>query len=224
MTSDAFFEQYDVRDLFGGLPVDIGYIDGLHLFEFALRDFINLERVSSSDSVILIDDTDPPTPVSASRERATNVWAGDVWKLVVCLRRHRPDLEVSTVQVAPTGVTIVRGLDPRSKQLSDSYDELCEEFVDLPYSTIEHDKQAALNSVAPIWSEVVRRLPDRPYRTGDLRLLRLRRALRRPTVANTRYRAGQILRHGPTRALVERVSGARHGRDRGVEPAGPEIE
>jgi hypothetical protein len=219
MTSDAFFEQHDLRALLGDRPVDLGYIDGLHLFEFALRDFINLEQASAPDSVILIDDTYPPTAVSAARERTTNIWAGDVWKLVLCLRSHRPDLEVTTVGVAPTGVTIVRGLDPSSKTLSDSYGDLSSEYVDMSFSTIEKDEAAALNHIRPVWEQVRRLLPDRPYRTGDARLLRVRRALRKPTVANARYRTGQVLRHGPTRALVERVSGA--NRSTTKSPTGP---
>jgi hypothetical protein len=219
MTSDAFFEQHDLRALLGDRPVDLAYIDGLHLFEFALRDFINVEQASSPDSVILIDDTYPPTAVSAARDRTTNIWAGDVWKVVLCLRRHRPDLEVTTVGVAPTGITIVRGLDPSSKTLNGSYDELCEQYVDMPFSEIESDKAAALNRIPPVWDQVRRLLPDRPYRAGDPRLLRLRRALRMPTVANTRYRSGQLLRHGPTRSLVERVSGA--GRSTSNNATGP---
>ena len=78
----------------------------------------------------------------------------------------------------------------------------------MPFADIESDKATALNRIPPVWNEVRRLLPDRPYRTGDPRLLRLRRALRLPTIANTRYRTGQVLRHGPTRSLVERVSGS----------------
>ena len=43
-TSDAFFARHDLRAELGGLPVDLAFIDGMHHFEFALRDFFNLER------------------------------------------------------------------------------------------------------------------------------------------------------------------------------------
>ena len=36
MTSDAFFEQHDLRALLGDRPVDVAYIDGLHLFVYPL--------------------------------------------------------------------------------------------------------------------------------------------------------------------------------------------
>ena len=209
LTSDEFFELHDCKALLGDRPIDLAYIDGLHLFEFALRDFINVEQACSPDSVILIDDTYPPHAASAARERTTQVWAGDIWKLVRCLSRHRPELAVTTLDVAPTGVTVVTGLDPSSKVLATRYDELCEEYVDLPYGEIEADKAGALNAIPPVWSDIRCLLPDRPFRAGDPRLLKTRRALRKPTVANMRYRAGQVLRHGPTRALVDRVSGSR---------------
>ena len=41
------------------------------------------------------------------------MWSGDVWKVVVWLRRHRPDLRITTLDVAPTGLAVVTGLDPR---------------------------------------------------------------------------------------------------------------
>jgi hypothetical protein len=209
LTSDDFFERHDVRALLGDRPIDLAYIDGLHLFEFALRDFMNVESACGPDSVVLIDDTNPPDEASARRERSTNIWAGDIWKVVVCLRRFRPDLAVTTIDVAPTGITVVTGLDPESKVLASRYDELCAAFVELSYGELAADQTRALNTIPADWRKVRRLLPDRPYRTGDPRLLSLQRALRRPTVANTRYRTGQVLRHGPTRGLVERVSGAR---------------
>jgi hypothetical protein len=43
LTSDEFFDQHDLCSELGGLPVDLAFIDGMHLFEYALRDFINVE-------------------------------------------------------------------------------------------------------------------------------------------------------------------------------------
>lgn len=47
-TSDEFFARSDLHELLGGTPVDLAFIDGMHLFEFALRDFVNLERLCPS--------------------------------------------------------------------------------------------------------------------------------------------------------------------------------
>src|SRR5881409_2650909 len=58
-TSDEYFAVHDVRAEFGGLPIDLAFIDGMHQFEFALRDFYNPERFCGRDSTILVDDCYP---------------------------------------------------------------------------------------------------------------------------------------------------------------------
>ncbi|TGP16535.1 class I SAM-dependent methyltransferase, partial [Mesorhizobium sp. M1D.F.Ca.ET.231.01.1.1] len=79
-----FFKR-DVASLVGG-PVDLAFIDGMHNAEFALRDFINCERVSHAQGVIVIDDVLPRDIAHASRERNTQVWTGDIYSLVPILR------------------------------------------------------------------------------------------------------------------------------------------
>ena len=74
LTSDEFFSTHDLREELGGSPVDLSFIDGLHLFEFALRDFINLERAGTEQSMIVLHDTDPPDADMAARESCTPGW------------------------------------------------------------------------------------------------------------------------------------------------------
>ena len=132
-TSDEFFAQHDLTRLFGGLPVDLAFIDGMHHFEYALRDFMNLERFSNAASTILIHDCLPIDETTADRERSTNVWSGDIWRLILLLREWRPDLRVSVVDSGPTGLGLVRGLDPASSVLRDHYDEIVAQYLSLPY-------------------------------------------------------------------------------------------
>ena len=162
MTSDEFFAGHDLRAALGGLPVDLAFIDGMHLFEYALRDFANLERACTRDSVVLVHDCLPIDSVTSARERTTDVWSGDVWKLVVCLRRHRPDLSVTTIDVGPTGLGVITGLDPTSGVLLGNLEALYDEFVPLGYDDLlANGKGAALNRVPFDWDIVVRVLEDR---------------------------------------------------------------
>lgn len=106
-TSDAFFaEQTDPLDLD---PLDLVFIDGMHLFEFALRDFINTERFAGPNTLVLIDDILPGHPAQAARDRRTRAWTGDVWKLLPALRRYRPDLNLLLLDTHPTGLLCVSG-------------------------------------------------------------------------------------------------------------------
>jgi SAM-dependent methyltransferase len=122
--SDAFFETWQPER-----PVELGFIDGLHVFEQALRDFIHLERVSAPHGVIVIDDIYPNHPHQARRQRCTRAWTGDIWKLHEVLRKHRPDLTLLPLDTNPTGLLIVTGLDPGNRVLSEAYDALVAEYA-----------------------------------------------------------------------------------------------
>ena len=61
------------------------------------------------------------------------------------------DLDVRTLASPPSGLTVVRGLDARSDVLASRYDELCREYVPMPYEAIAADKPAALNLVPGDW-------------------------------------------------------------------------
>jgi len=127
-TSDDFFAHRDLADLTRGLPVDLTFIDGLHLVEAALRDFVNAERHSGPRSVIVLDDMLPRDPEEAARGRHSRDWAGDVFRLTEVLRRYRPDLVVLPLDTEPTGMVLVAGLDPQSTVLADAYDAILAEY------------------------------------------------------------------------------------------------
>jgi hypothetical protein len=132
LTSDEFFACHDLIELLGG-PVALGFIDGLHLFEQVLRDFINLERHSGPGTVLLLHDCIPLNAVTASRERTTDFYSGDVWKAALVLRRRRPELEMATIRTAPTGLSLVRGLDRDNRLLEEEFPEIVASYRDLGF-------------------------------------------------------------------------------------------
>jgi hypothetical protein len=147
LTSDEFFAEVDVAGELDGMPLDLAFIDGLHLFEFALRDFIAIEPLCTRASTVLVHDTYPLNRMTAARERTTQFWSGDIWRLVLILKKYRPDLAVHTIGAMPTGLTVIRNLDPSSRVLGERQDEIVAEFLALDYSTLDEDKPAALNLV-----------------------------------------------------------------------------
>jgi hypothetical protein len=153
-TSDEFFASHDVRAELGGLPVDLALIDGMHHFEYALRDFINLERLCGPDSTILIHDCFPYNRLTARRERVLKFWTGDVWRLVVLLKKYRPDLAIQTIATPPSGLCMVRGLDPASRFLQENLERICAEFLALDYGFLEEDRAAELNLFPNDWEKI----------------------------------------------------------------------
>lgn len=183
-TSDDFFARPDPirhfhggrnpwRNLRHGRPVlggwrptaviDLAFIDGMHLFEFALRDFMNVERYADQGSVIVLDDMLPRDVDEAARERHTKDWTGDVFRVTDVLRRLRPDLVTVLVDTAPTGLLVVLGADPSDATLRGAYDRIIETEVrpdpqDVPDAilrrtdAVDPDRLLAL----PIWRELAR--------------------------------------------------------------------
>ncbi len=132
LTSDEFFARYDLTELLGG-PLVLAFIDGLHLFEQVLQDFVNLEKHSDDRTVILLHDCIPFDEVTASRERTTDFYCGDVWKAVLALRWRRPELKMVTVPTAPTGLCLVSGLGSNARQFEEELPQIVEDYRDLDF-------------------------------------------------------------------------------------------
>lgn len=162
----------------GGTTLDLAFIDGMHLFEFALRDFMNVERFSRWSSVIVFDDMLPRNEDEAARDRHTGDWAGDVYKMIPVLREHRPDLVAIPVDTTPTGVLVVLGADPASTVLRERHDEIIARWVvpdpqDVPSDVL--DRRIAVEPerllAAEVWRDIARR-----RRTGGPEAIRTRLA------------------------------------------------
>jgi hypothetical protein len=125
--SDEYFTRPDALAHFDEVPVDLAFIDGMHLSEFAVRDFVNVERYLAPAGVTVFDDILPRNALEAARVRRTGPWAGDVFKAVQIIARHRPDLLVLLINTWPTGTAIVVGGDPSSRILPEAYP------AELPY-------------------------------------------------------------------------------------------
>ena len=132
MTSDDFFDGEYAKKLCDS--VDFAFLDGLHLFEFLLRDFMATEKISGVDSIIAMHDCIPMTHIAAERhwdKKATRAWTGDVWKVVPILRKYRPDLTIEVLDCPPSGLTVVTNLDPKNDTLDRHYDEIMNDFMEL---------------------------------------------------------------------------------------------
>jgi hypothetical protein len=165
-TSDDFFAKNDVRAELGGLPVDLAFIDGMHNFEFALRDFMNVEALCTPESTILIHDVYPLNERTAERERVTAFWSGDIWRLILLLREHRPDLTVHTIAASPTGLGIVRNLDPQSRYIRDHLDELVKEYLAMRFDVLEGRKAERLALFPNDW-KLISALLDAPVENAS---------------------------------------------------------
>ena len=128
ITSDKFFEnEACCRDLLGA-GIDLSFIDGMHLSEYVLRDFVNVEKWCNQGGAIVLDDVLPEQMEMAARERDFNAWCGDVFKIVPILAEYRPDLKVHVFEAFAgpyrKGLAFVTGLDRGNTALADAYERI----------------------------------------------------------------------------------------------------
>jgi SAM-dependent methyltransferase len=146
VTSDEFFECDAERAI--SWPVNLAFIDGLHLFEYALRDFMNIERRASRSGLIVIDDIFPNHTAQGSRFRRTRSWTGDVWRLLLCLVEQRPDLILMPLDCEPTGLLLVSGLDPANRVLWDQYNPIIRRYL-AEFQNVPPDLFSRVGAVDP---------------------------------------------------------------------------
>jgi hypothetical protein len=176
-TSDEFFARRHPFAHFDEPRVDLAFIDGMHLAEYALRDVINTERYTSATSIIVLDDMLPRSVDEAGRGREGTArhgaWAGDVYKLVSVIRAARPDLICLEVDTQPTGTVVLMGLDSASSALADAYDDLVEQFVTADPQTVPAEILGRTRAIqpeqlvaAPFWDTLrgLRGVPDEDAR------------------------------------------------------------
>jgi hypothetical protein len=129
MTSDEFFATNNLFWFFPG-GVDIAFLDGLHRFEFLLRDFINTERFCHPSSIVLIHDCLPYNVEITTRSFLPGDWAGDVCRILPLLRKYRPDLRIRLLDCPPTGLVACTSLNPQSTVLAERYQQIVDEFLE----------------------------------------------------------------------------------------------
>jgi hypothetical protein len=183
-TSDEYFDRDEPLAPFGGEPIALAFVDGMHLAEFVVRDLTYVERNADWSSVVVFDDILPRDPLEAARERRTRAWTGDVYKVVGALAEHRPDLICLRVDTEPTGLGIVLGLDPLSRTLGERYDAIAGAAVVPDPQQVPQDvlaRAGALDAEAVLASRVWPLLREARKRGRSRRrgILRLRHAVRR---------------------------------------------
>jgi SAM-dependent methyltransferase len=146
-TSDDFF-FFHGKQAFAA-PVDLAFIDGMHLCENVYRDFINVEQIMSPEGVIVIDDVLPNHTLQASRERVSKVWTGDVWRFAELLAKERPDLRLTWVDTSPTGLLVISRLNPRSTAMWDNYNSKMRQLANENAATPPERLLKRTHAIAP---------------------------------------------------------------------------
>jgi SAM-dependent methyltransferase len=159
LSQDFFVDEAAVARLG---PLDLAYVDGMHLLENALLDFMHVERQAHPASVLIVDDIYPNHPQQALRTRSSRHWTGDVWKILAIFALARPDLILLPIDTSPSGTLLVLGADPSSEALWNGFNVIIAEAAsrsERPGPNILERRQA-LHPSDPLIPRVLRMMAD----------------------------------------------------------------
>jgi len=154
VTSDQFFAE-QAPALFSHDRIHVAFVDGLHSYEQAYRDVLNVLDYLDAGGVILMHDCNPAKESTAvpatSYEEVCKMhipdwdhqWCGDVWKAVVRLRANHDDLKIFVLD-CDFGIGVVYKGQPEDKlnlSLSD--------IERMTYDDLDKNRKALLNLKPP---------------------------------------------------------------------------
>jgi len=149
MPSDDFFARLPHRIRRHGL--DVALVDGLHTYAQSRRDVEHCLSHLAPGGVLVLHDCNPnnPTaalpvfsPAEAARQAPPGwdgMWNGDVWKTVVWLRAHHPDLHVFTLNCDFGLCTVTRGTPESRLPYTD------EQIAAMTYQDLAAHREVFLN-------------------------------------------------------------------------------
>jgi len=144
ISSDDFFDKY-ADALFKDRPIDICLIDGMHEYEYALRDVENTLNYLQQDGVIIMHDCNPRIAEAAisfqewKNKNYEGNWNGNVWKTIIHLRSLRKDISVFVLDV-DHGLGIVCKRPP-----ADTLSFTKAEIYSLTYNDFDKNRQQWLD-------------------------------------------------------------------------------
>ncbi len=161
LESDVFFAQHDLAEVMGHAKLDLAFIDGLHVYDQVLRDFMNVERFSHPGTVVVLHDVRPLDNISSDPVSHSNFNSGDAWKVMAALRRYRPDLTCFTIPTAPTGLGIITNLDSENTVLKEHYNEIISTYQNKNYDWLmKEGLSEALGMFVNDWEQVSTRIGE----------------------------------------------------------------
>lgn len=130
-TSDEFFKEN--TEMF-----DVVLVDGLHLYEQAMKDILNAYNNLKKGGFIVVHDCNPRTERAAARKQSEGDWNGDVWKVIYDLRENYPEIKYVVLDT-DQGLGIISKTD--NKKYKTQYHR---EYINIPYSELAQRRKELL--------------------------------------------------------------------------------
>jgi len=132
--SDRFFQE-NTRTF------DVIFIDGLHLYEQAIKDILNALNVLNEGGYIVVHDCNPMTEKAADRKQAKGIWSGDVWKSIYDIKINYPEIDYFVLN-KDYGLGILSKKNGNENNYVPKFDE---NISNLDFSFLERNRNDILN-------------------------------------------------------------------------------
>lgn len=124
---------------------EVAFIDGMHLFEFALKDFFGAHKLSNTQCLFLFHDPLPWSIRMSTRDNSTigkqEAWVGDIWKLPFIFAEFGMKENIKLLTSGPSGLLAVFNVDhAKVAVLESAYDDVVGRWQDVPFTneTAQH--------------------------------------------------------------------------------------
>ncbi|WP_319467863.1 class I SAM-dependent methyltransferase [uncultured Pseudodesulfovibrio sp.] len=144
--SDVFFAKNTER-------FDIVFVDGLHLYEQAIKDILNAFNVLSAGGFVVVHDLLPGTAAEGSRQVKPGAWNGDVWKVMHDIHENHPQIKSVTVD-SDFGMGVLWTDEPEHR-----FDPVWRKgYPRMPFSVFEAERDVFMTVLEPDWSVIEARI------------------------------------------------------------------
>lgn len=144
MTSDEFFKA-------NASKFDLIFIDGLHTSDQVIKDVFNGLANLSKNGVILLHDCNPLTEKAQIKDPSLvdkSKWNGDVWKVIVYVRKFLPDLFCRVFSFDQgVGIVIPQNYDALPLYTPEVEKEALKFFDEITWVDLEKDRKNLLGLV-----------------------------------------------------------------------------
>lgn len=133
--SDTFFANNTER-------FDVVFVDGLHVYEQAIKDVLNGFNCLRPGGYVVAHDMLPAGKAEAARTRSTRIWNGDVWKMMFDIHHNHPAIN-SFVVDDDFGMAVLWVNDPNVR-FDPVWRRSC---VDVPFAVFEKERNRFMKIV-----------------------------------------------------------------------------
>lgn len=134
---------------------DVVFVDGLHLYEQAIKDILNAFNCLNHGGFVVVHDLLPASAAEGARKVKPGAWNGDVWKVMHDIKENYPEIQ-HVVLDDDFGVGVL-WLKDSERRFEPTWQK---GYPRMPFSVFESERSSFMNVAGSDWESVESQLPS----------------------------------------------------------------